>query len=219
MCFFGSFHIFFRNVHFDGIIAVSLVGFHFINIDNAAETGFLAQRQLQRQYALADFCAQVIQNAVKVGILTVHFVYENYARQMCFFCQLPALLGANLYAAGCADNDKRAVNGTERALNFGHKISKARGIDKVNFSIAPFNRCKRCVYGHAAFNFFRFVVSGGSSIFNLTHSGNCAGTVQQAFRNRCRSCPTMTHNGHIANSIAGILFHTYSPLFVNIIEF
>ena len=79
MCFFGGFHIFFRNIHFDGIVAVSFISLHFININNAAEAGFFTQRQLKRQYAFAYFSAQIIKNAVKVSIFTVHFIYENYA--------------------------------------------------------------------------------------------------------------------------------------------
>ena len=36
-------HIF-RNVHFDGIVAVSFISLHFVEVDNAAEIGFLTER-------------------------------------------------------------------------------------------------------------------------------------------------------------------------------
>ena len=44
MRFFGVLQHIFRNVHFDGIVAVSFISLHFIKIDNAAEIGFLAER-------------------------------------------------------------------------------------------------------------------------------------------------------------------------------
>ena len=44
MRFFGILQHIFRNVHFDGIVAVSFISLHFVEVDNAAEIGFLTER-------------------------------------------------------------------------------------------------------------------------------------------------------------------------------
>ena len=211
--FFSSSLIFIRNFDFVGAVAISTICFHLVQIDNALEVILFTQGQLQRQHVLTKFAAQVIKNAVKISIFTIHFVYENNAGQTSLFSQLPALLGANLYTAGCAYNNQSAVHCSESALYFGYEIGEARSIDKVDFGIAPFNGSQGCVYGNLTFDFLRLIVSGGSTVFYLTHSADSTAAIQQSFGNRRGSCSTMTHNGHVSNFIASIFFHDKSPFY------
>ncbi len=101
----SGFLVLVRNFYLIGAIAVGTIGLHFVKVDNALEAVLLAKRQLQWQHVLAKLTAQIIQYAVKISVFTVHLVDKNDARQACFLCQLPALLGAHLYAAGGTNHD------------------------------------------------------------------------------------------------------------------
>ena len=196
-----------RNLDLIGTVAVLAIGFHLYAVDDAFEFIFFAQRQFQGQYFLAEFMTQVFQDAVEVRVFAVHLVHQQNAGQTGFFRQLPALLGTYLYASGGIDYDQSAVYSPESAFYFRNEIGEARGIDKVDLAVAPFNRSQRSVYGYAAFNFFRFIVRGGSPIFYFAHTINRTSAVQQSFRYRCGSGPTVTYNGHISNFVACISFH------------
>ena len=160
---------------------------------------------------LTELTTQVIQNAIKISVLTIHLVDKNDTRQTGFFSQLPALFGTNLYTAGCANHDQRTVYCSKSSFNLGNEVSKAGSVDEVNLGITPFNRCQSGVNGDLTFDFLGFIVSGGSTVFNLAHSADCSAAIQQGFGNGRGSCSTMTHNGHISNLISSVLFHDKSP--------
>ena len=196
-----------RNLDLIGTVAVLAIGFHLNAVDDAFKFIFFAQRQFQRQYFLAEFMAQVFQDAVEVRVFTVHLVYQQDAGQTGFFRQLPALLGTYLYASGGIDYDQSAVYSPESAFYFRNEIGEARGIDKVDLAVAPFYRRQGGVNGYAAFDFFRFIVRGGGPILDLAHTVDGACAIEQSFRNGCGSGPTMTYNGHVSDFVACISFH------------
>ena len=176
--FFSCCFIFFRNFNFVRVVTVCTISFHFVKVDYAFKVFSGTQGQFKRKYAFAEFATEVIENAIEVSVFAVHFIYEDNAGKVCFFRKFPALFSTNLYAGGSANNDQCAVYCSKCAFNFCYEVSKTRSIDKVDFGVAPFNRSQSSVYGNFAFNFFRFIVSGGSTVFNFAHSGDSTGTVQ-----------------------------------------
>src|SRR3989339_758667 len=137
--FYLFFHIF-RNRNFDDILTVrafELIRFFFDQIDEAAKSGFGADRQLNRKRIFGKTLMNRSETHVKIRAHFIHFVDKTNTRHIVFVRLMPYSLGLRLHALTTIEHRDGTIEYTERALHLDSKIHVTGGIDDIHAVIFP----------------------------------------------------------------------------------
>ncbi|SPU71177.1 Uncharacterised protein [Brucella neotomae] len=110
-------------------------GLHFDQIDDTDEIVFSADRQLNRKCHSTKARTNHLHRAVEVGTDLVHLVDEDHARDVVLFSLTPHGFGLGLNASIGVEQRNRAVEHTQRTLNFNREVNVARRVDDVEAAL------------------------------------------------------------------------------------
>ena len=147
--------------------------FHLDQVNNAGESVFLANRQLDRHCIGAKSGPDHIDNAIKVCSHDVHFVDMGNSGNSVTVCLTPNCLRLGLNAALRAEKCHGTVEYAQRTLNLYRKIDMSGSIDYVNPRVLA---CSVFILGTPVHS-----SSGGgdcdTSLLLLLHGIHCSSSV------------------------------------------
>ena len=122
-------------------VATHLVGvsLHADEVDDARETFFAADGQLDRNHIAAKCGGQGFKHAIGVGAVAVHTIDDDQAGRLVLFAIIPDALGDDLHSSDAIDHDDGGVDHGEDHLGFVHEHIEAGGVEDVDFRRAPFD--------------------------------------------------------------------------------
>ena len=176
-------------------------------VDDALEGRFLANRQLHGHDARAEAHAQLLDDLVKVGVLAVHLVDEERARQLCLFGIAPCLLRLDLDARRGRDHDEGAVCRRQCALDFADEVRIARRIDEIDLIVTPFAGGKLQVDRHAAALFLRLAVERARVLFHTAEALDSTRIEEAGIEQACLARLAMADDGNVAQVGTLVRFH------------
>ena len=102
------------------------------HVDLALELVFGADRDEDADGVGAELLPHLVEDVVEIGAGAVHLVDEHDARHLVFGGLAPDGFGLRLDAGDAAEDDDRAIEHAQRALDFGREVHVAGGVDDVD---------------------------------------------------------------------------------------
>ena len=167
-------------------------------VDDALKGRFLADGQLDRHDAAAEAHAQFLDDLLEIGVLAVHLVDEERARQLLVGGVLPDLFRLDLDAGRRRDHDECAVSGAQSTLDIAHKVGIARRIDEIQFIVTPFAGGQLHIDGHAALRLFRLMIEQTRLVLDTAEALGCAGIEEAGIEQARLARLAMTDHRDIA---------------------
>ena len=172
-------------------------------VDDTLEGRFLADWQLHGHDTRAKAHAQLFDDLLEVGMLAVHLVDEERARQLRFLGIAPCLLRLDLDARRGRDHDEGTVRCRQRALDFADEVRIARRIDEIDLIVTPFAGGKLQVDRHAAALFLRLAVER----FHTAEALDSTRIEQAGIEQACLARLAMADDGNVAQVGTLVRFH------------
>src|SRR5712664_144085 len=207
---------------FDGGFAVTIgmveVGFHGHQINDAAETSFRADRQLERDDVAAENLFERFHGALKAGELAVHPGENEGAGNVVLGAVVPNFFRGDLRADVGVNGDERGVSSDERGFRFGDESGIAGKIDEINFDFlgraggssgggGPFGVGETRLNGDFSGDFF-FVPIGGTAAFrNFSPTRSHARGEEQRRHQLRLAGAAVADNANVANVPGEIGLH------------
>ena len=168
-------------------------------VGDAAERGFLADRELERGDARAELATQLLEGALEAGPLTIELVHEDHPgeRQVCG--DLPDHLGLHLDAVDCADDEHGEVGHAERRLHVSDEVRVARGVDQVDLVAFPLERGQRERQAEAPLLLLGIEVGHRRALFHPPRPVDRPGPQQQGLGQRGLAGPGVADERHVAD--------------------
>ena len=123
----------------DPVVAVDVGGVA-QKIDDAAELGLFADRQLERCDAGAEQRAQLVERAIEAGALTVELVDEDHAGEVERGRRFPCDFGLHLDAFHGADDDDGEVGHGQPGLHLREEVGVARTVEQIELAAVRLER-------------------------------------------------------------------------------
>jgi hypothetical protein len=143
---------------------------HVQEVDQAFETIFLADREIQGRRLDLDLFVDTGQGLEESRPFAVHAVDENDSREFVFIGVFPHLLGLEFNAAyGVYDYD-RTVHDSEAVLRVKGEIGIAGGIDDVDLAFVPVEKVVGGGNGYVSFLLLRFEIHAGRTIVDAAQA-------------------------------------------------
>src|SRR5215212_4609994 len=101
-------------------------------IDDSTELLLGADGELDRRHRFTERGPGRGERLSEVGVLAVHLVDEEQARDTPFFGKPPDLLGANLDTGRGIDDDDGRIGYAQRRLDVANEVGVARCVDDVD---------------------------------------------------------------------------------------
>ena len=187
------------------------IGLHLHQVDDAAETFFLADRELQGNNRAPESTVQGFENSLSVGAISIHSADYDDARQIDFFCISPDALGDDLDAGDSVNHYQRGFDHGEHGLGFVDKHAEARSIEEIDFGLAPLREGDPGADRHLAGDFFLVVIGGRAAIVDPAHALGCARREKCSGDKRGFSSVPVTDQGYVADICAFVNFHGFTP--------
>src|SRR6266851_1420728 len=168
---------------FDGGFAVAIgmveVCFHGHQIDDAPETSFGADWQLERDDVAAENLFERFHGALKAGEFAVHPGENEGAGNVVLGAVVPNFFGGDLRADVGVNGDERGISGDERGFGFGDESGIAGEVDEINFDFlgraggssgggGPFGVGETRLNGDFSGDFFFVPVGSGAAFRNFS---------------------------------------------------
>ncbi len=182
-------------------------GVHLDEVDDAAEVGLGADRQLQGDRVGAEAVDQHLQAAEEVGPDAVHLVDVGDARDAVLVGLAPDGLGLRLDAADRAEEGDGAVEHAEAALDLDGEVHVPGRVDDVDLRVAPEDGGRRRGDGDAALLLLLHPVHHRRALVHLTDLVGLAGVVEDALGRRRLARVDVGHDADVARSVERVLPH------------
>jgi hypothetical protein len=145
-----------------------------------------------------EFLAEHLEGALKTGVLPVHFVDEDNARQILMIGVLPDQLGTHLNAGYGVHQHNTGIGHANRADDLAHKVQVAGGVEHVDLVLFPFAGDDRQIQRDVAANLLFVKVRDGGSLFNFSHAIGRTGVEQHRLGQRRLARAAMAQKHYIA---------------------
>ena len=120
-----------------GLAALTQVGLHGEQVDDAAEVVALADREEEGGDGRAPLLAEGVEHDVELGVLAIEAVDQDHAGQAALLGDLPDAVGAHLGPGDGIDDDEGEVGGAHTANHLGDEVGVAGGVDEVDLGATP----------------------------------------------------------------------------------
>ncbi len=190
---------------------------HLDQIDHAEELVLDADRQLQRQRDDVELLLQRLVGAVEIGAGAVQLVDEDDARHVVAVGQAPVGLRLRLHAGHALDDEDRAVQHAQAAVDLDVEVDMAGRVDDVDAVVLPLARHRGGGDGDPPLPLLLHVVGGGVAVMHLPDAVRDAGVIQDALRRRGFARVDMRGDADVADPVEdvpgtiGLLYHDGRP--------
>ena len=174
---------------------------HFHQIDHADELVLDTDRQLQGQCHDIELLLQRVEGAVEVRAGSVELVDEDDTGHVVAVGQAPVGLGLRLHAGDALDDEHRAVQDAQAAVDLDVEVDVARRVDDVDAVLLPLARHRRGGDGDPPLPLLLHVVGRGVAVMHLTDPVRHAGVVQNPLGRGRLARVDMCGDADIANAI------------------
>ena len=176
-------------------------------VDNALESRLLADWQLHGHDAITEAHAQLLDDLTEVGVLAVHLIDEEGARQLGFLSIAPCLLRLDFDARRRRDHDEGAVGRRQGILDLADEVRIARRVDEIDLIVTPFAGGELQVDRHAAALFLRLTVEDTRMLFHAAEALDRARIEKAGIEQARLARLAMADDGNIAQVGTLIRFH------------
>ncbi len=112
-------------------------GLHFDQVNNTAETGFLADRKLHRHRTRTQPAPDLTDHAIEIRAGAIHLVDERHARNLVFRGLAPHRFGLGLHPAHGTEHHDPAVQNPKAPFDFHREVHVSWGVDDVDLATFP----------------------------------------------------------------------------------
>ena len=178
-------------------------------VDDAAEVGLDAPRELDDERGRAQAADHHLHAAVELGADPVHLVDEADPRHVVLVGLPPDRLGLRLDAGHRVEHRDRAVEHAQRALHLDGEVDVAGGVDDVDRVVQPRRGGRGGRDRDAALLLLRHPVHGGRAIVDLTDLVVDAGVEEDPLGRRrlarvdVRHDPDVSDLGEVCGGLGG----------------
>ena len=141
-------------------------GLHLDQIHHALETVLRTDGQLHRQRPGAQALLDHVEATQKIRATAIHLVDVAHARHAVIVGQTPVRLRLRFHARNAVEHHHRAVEHAQATVHLDGEIHVSRGVDDVDFLVAPERRHGGALDGDAAL-LFLFQIIGGRRRFQI----------------------------------------------------
>ncbi len=173
----------------------------FEEIDDPAELGFFADRELQRRDARPELLVELIEGARERRALTVELVHEERPRQPGFFSHPPDDLGLHFDALDRGHDEDREVGGAECGGDVADEVGISRSVEHVDLGALVLERCDAERSGDPAPGLFGVEVRDGVAVLHAALTGDRPGDEEQRLGERGLARPAVPHEGDVAKLV------------------
>ena len=143
----------------------------------------------------------------EVGVLAVHLVDEDHARDTALLGQPPGLLGADLDAGRGVDDDDGRVGHAQGGLHVADEVGVAGRVDDVDLGVPPLDGGHAGADGDAPLDLVRVEIGDGVAFVDPAQAGGGLGVEEERLRQRRLPRTAVREQADVADAIGGILFH------------
>ena len=176
-------------------------------VDDTLEGCLLTNRQLYGHDAITEAHAQLLDDLTEVGVLAVHLIDEEGARQLGFLSIAPCLLRLDFDARRRRDHDEGAVGRRQGILDLADEVRIARRVDEIDLIVTPFAGGELQVDRHAAALFLRLTVEDTRMLFHAAEALDRARIEKAGIEQARLARLAMADDGNIAQVGTLIRFH------------
>ena len=194
-------------------LAVGHVGFHGDEIDHAFEFVLLTDGQLHLDHTPTRGLHELFDGLVgagETGILAIHAVDDEEARQAKIHGGAPGQFGADFDPTHRIHEDDRAVRHAESRDHLADKIGVTRCVEHIDLVVTIFNGKNAGVERKFTADFLFIVIRSGCPILDLAETGGGPRKMQKRLGQHGFACRAMRDEGDVPNELGGILFHYVS---------
>jgi hypothetical protein len=181
-------------------------------IDDPLELLLATDRKLDRTDRLAERGAGGLQRPVEIGVLSVHLVDEDHARQRTLLGKPPGLLGADFDPGRSVDNDDRGIGDPQRRRHFPQEIGVTRCVEQIDLRLPPLDRRDRGADGNMALDLVRIEIGDRVPVFDPTQAVDRLGVEQQRFGQGGLAGSTVGEKTDVPDPVRGVLLHRFRLL-------
>ena len=174
------------------------VGIHLHQVDDAFESLFSADGQLNGNSVALQTVIDHVQNIVEVSAHDVHLVDVNHTGDSVMVCLSPNRFGLRLDTTLCAQNGHRTVQHTQRTFDLNGEVNVARGINDIDAAAFPVAGRSSRRNGDAALLLLCHPVHGGSAFMGFANFVIDAGIVQNTLGGRRLTSIDMGHDTDVS---------------------
>ena len=137
-----------------------------LHVDKIDELDLLARLYGNdyRADGAAEFVLELFKHAVKVRVVVIVLIDEEYLRYAYFAGIIPCKLGADLNAGLGVNKDNSAARNAESLLYFAYKVKVSGGIENIYLATLPDDGRYRRRYRKASLDLFGVKVANGISV-------------------------------------------------------
>src|SRR5262249_13666989 len=136
---------------------------------------------------------------VEGGVLAVHAVDHDHARQLALVHVHPGVLGADLDTGGGVDQQQGGIGGAQTGLLLAPQVNVAGGVEQVDLGALPFHRDDGQGDGGVALDLVGVVVGDGVAVFDAPEAGAGAGVEHHRLHEGGLAGATVGHERDVAN--------------------
>jgi len=185
---------------------------HLYEVDDAAEFGLSADRQLEGDRIGAEPVDHHLEAAEEVGADAIHLVDVADPWDAVLVGLSPDGLGLRLDAANGAEQGDRAVQDAQASLYLDGEIHVAGCVDDVDARVTPVAGGRRRGDRDATLLLLRHPVHHGRAFVDLAHLVSAPRVVQDALRGRGLAGVDVRHDADVACALERELSHAFSSI-------
>ena len=176
-------------------------------VDDAAEGGFLADRELERRDAGAELVLQLIERALERRALAVELVHEDRARHAARLGEPPRGLGLHLDAFDGRHDEDRQVGGPQRRRDVADEVGVPRRVEHVDLVALELEGCEGERHRDVALLLLGIEVAHRRAVLDATHAGDRAGGEEQRFGERGLARASVAYECDVAHLLGRVRLH------------
>ena len=173
-------------------------GLHPHQVDDALESRFRSDRQLDADRLASDADADVFDAHEEIGADFVHLVDEDNARHVIFVGLAPDCLGLRFHALIAVEHADRAIEHAQRAFDLNGEIDMAGRVDNIQALAVPERRRGGRRDRDAALLLLLHEIHGGGTVMHFANFVRLAGIIQDALGGRGLAGVDMRHDPEIS---------------------
>ena len=137
------------------------------DVDNAVEGILRTVWQIDWRGAVVELRVDLIDSPFKRCTDTVHLIHESDFRHGVIIRLMPDLFRLSLNTFDSGENDRRAINDTQRTLHFRCEINMSGSVNQMEHVIFPWNRSGCSGDGDATGTLFWKEVHNGRPVIDV----------------------------------------------------
>ena len=187
------------------------VGLHADEIDDAGETFFGADRELDGDDVASEIFSMRLENAVGVSAVAVHAIDHDQARGVVFLAVIPDALRDDFDSGHAIHYDDGGVDDGQSHLGLVDEHVEAGSVENVDLGLAPLDDGQAGRDRHLAGDFFVVVIGGGGTIIDAAEAGSGSGGKEHGGGEGGFARVAVAYQRDIPYVFSGIGFQVGSP--------